>query len=427
MKTNLRKYLMVVITLIMSISGFQLLQAQIEELEEEFPQEEVKCKPDSFVTVYDKFKNDSIGQHQIEIWYSLGQEEYKYKNYKRALPYFWKVLVNDKTGKFRVVYSKIADCYFRLNEPDSTLLISYMGLEKYPNHKTLNYWAALVQEKLGRVQCAIPHYEKLVEIEPNNKDYWAKLALLYFNMDDERAVEAQKKVTEIDPKDVEASRLYAQFTTHFGGDPLQALKETWEKDTTNIENGYRYGKEAFEAGHYQEAMRPFKVILQQDSRNTTAMEYLGRCYEQLDKNNSAIAVYKDILKIEPKNIKVMCMIASIYARQYKFTTARSFVNRARKIDPSNGLPYMVMAEIYENAVTYCQSQRASKELTYDDKLVYKKAVNEYIKASRDPNYAPDANRRAKQLSNSNLLPNKEDIFMHKNRMDPRDACYAWIK
>ena len=410
--------------LLILIVGLPVL-AQIGELDE--LAEDVQCIPDSFNTIYDQFKEEGVSETQIAIWYSLAQEEYKYKKYKRALPYFWKILMNDNTGKFKVVYSKIADSYFRLNQPDSTLLVAYMGLEKYPDRKTLHYWAGLIHDKLGHVECAIPHYEKLVTIDPKNKSYWAKLAILYFNNDDERAIEAQQKVSELDPSDVEASRLIAQFTVHFGGDPLQILKETWLKDTTNTENAYRYGKEAFDAGQYQEAIRPFEAILIQDSRNTTAMEYIGRSYEALDKNNMAISIYKDILKIEPKNINVMFLISSIYSSQNQFTTARSYINKARRIDPSDGMPHLIMAGVYENAVAYCSASRSKRELTYDDKLVYKKAVDEYNKASRDPNYAADANRRAKQLANANLLPTKEDYFMHNNRSEPKEECYSWMK
>ncbi|RMD98441.1 MAG: hypothetical protein D6814_07560 [Calditrichaeota bacterium] len=86
---------------------------------------------------------------------------------------------------------------------------------------------------------------------------------------------------------------------------------------------------------------------------------------------------------------------------------------------------MIMAEVYENAVNYCSNKRKKKEFTYDDKLVYRLAAEEYKKATRDPNYAADARRRLKQIEP--LLPTKEDYFMHKNRLTPKDPCYQWIK
>lgn len=404
-----------------------LLSAQIEDLEDDILGEEVKCQPDSFNTPYDKLKADSISSQQVAIWYSLAQEEYKYDNYKRALPYFWRVLMNDKTDKFRIVYSKIANCYFRLNQIDSTLLVSYLGLLKYPDYEQLHYWAGLVQDKRGNTRCAIPHYEKLVELSPDNKDYWSKLAELYDRINDDKAVQAQQKVVNLDPSDVEAQKILATLTAKYGGDPLKVLKDAWELDKSNVETAFRYGKEAFDVGKYEEAIGPFKAILAADPRHVNAMEYLGRSYEALGQLNNAIRYYNDILKIEPRNINVLCLIASIYGRQNNFTTAISYVQKARRIDPDHGLPHMVMGEIYENGVTYCSNQRKKRETTYDDKLVYRLATEEYKKAARDPNYAADASRRVKLLESANLLPTTEDYFMHNNRVNPKEDCYSWAK
>jgi len=413
------------IMLLLLIIAFQPSYAQIEDFEDEFmAKEDVKCKPDSFNTAYDKFKMDSVSQQQIAIWYSLAQEEYKYDNFKRALPYFWRVLENYSSDNFKIVYSKIANCYFRLNQVDSTLLVSYMGLEKYPDYIQLHYWAGLVHDKRGNTRCAIPHYEQLIELDSENKDYWSKLAELYYTIGDEKAIDAQQRVVQLDPDNIEASKLLAEMVRNTGGDPLEILRDTWKIDSTNVENAYRYGKEAFLVGKYEEAIAPFKSIVGEDPRHVTALEYIGRSYEALGQMNQAIKYYNDILKIEPKNIKIMCLMASVYGRQDQFTRARSFVRKAMQIDPGHGLPHMVMGEIYENAVTYCSNQREKRETTYDDKLVYRMASEEYKKAARDPNYASDANHRMQQLQN--LLPTKEDYFMHKNRLNPREECYSWI-
>lgn len=408
--------------LLLSLIFVSFLFAQLEDLEE--LGEEVKCRPDTIVTGYEKFKADSITAQQVAIWYSLGQEEYKYKNFKRAIPYFWRVLMNDQSGKFKVVYSKLADCYFNLNFTDSTLLVAYLGLEKYPDHPRLNFWAGFIHDRLGHIKCAIPHYEVLVKLFPTNKEYWAKLAFLYFKAEDPRAIEAQQKVVELDPKNSEATLLLAEIMNHFGEDPIKALRQSFQNDTTNLDNAFRYGKAAFDRGLYEDALRPFRTILRKEPNNTRVMEYMGRTYEALNRMRDAIEMYKMILKIEPKNTKVMCLIASVYSQLNEFSTARFWANKAKRIDPGYGLPYMVMAEVYENAVTYCSDRREKKQFTYDDKLVYRLASEEYQKAARDPNYAADASRRIKQLET--LLPTKEDLFMQKNRLTPRDPCYSWI-
>ncbi len=421
--SNLGVLVILVLSVLLTLQNHSYAQA--EELEDlEVAQDTVKCQPDSFTTVYDKFKSDSLGPQQLGIWYSLAREEYKYKNYKRAIPYFWKILVNDTTGKFKVVYSKLADCYYNLNFPDSVLLVAYRGLAKYPNNTRLHYWAGYVHDRLGQIACAVPHYEALVKAVPNQKSYWVKLAYLYYQLEDPKAIEAQQKVVELDPQDVEASRLLAEIMAHFGEDPIEALKSTFEKDTTIVENAMRYGKAAYEAGLYEDAIRPFKIVLKKDPKNTLALEYLGRCYEGLNKLTTALKYYKKILEIEPKNVKVMCLVASVYGRLNDFITARRYVRKAERIDPGNGLPHLIMAEIYENAIQYCSDKRGNNKLTYDDKIVYLMEQKELKKAAKDPNYAADAKRRIKQLET--LVPTKEDLFMHKNRLKPKEKCYQWI-
>jgi len=397
---------------------------QVEDLEG-LQTEKEKCKPDSIITGYEKFKEDTVSEQQIAVWYSLGQEEYKYKNYKRAIPYFWRVLMNDKTGRFKVVYSKLADSYFRLNQPDSTLLVAYLGLQKYPEHPRLNYWAGFIHDQLGHTECAIPHYEILVKLYPDQKSYWVKLAFLYYKMEDPKAIQAQQKVVELDPKDTQASLLLAEIMSHFGEDPIDALRAAFENDPGNVDNAFRYGKTAFERGMYDEALKAFNTILEKNPQNTQVLEYVGRTYESMNRMKDAIATYKKILQVEPKNTKVMSLIASAYVQLNEFSRARSYVNKAKRIDPGYGLPYMVMAEIYESAVTYCSEMRKKKSFTYEDKLVYRLAAEEYKKAMRDPNYASDAKKRLKQLES--LLPTKEDLFMHKNRLEPKDSCYDWIQ
>ena len=129
-------YVFVIASLIMFSSN---ALAQLDELEEldALGVEETPCQPEDLTTIYDQFKSDSLGQQQVGIWYSLAREEFKYNNYKRAIPYYWKVLVNDQTDKFKIVFTKLTQCYYNLNQPDSVLIVCYRGLEKYPDQVLL--------------------------------------------------------------------------------------------------------------------------------------------------------------------------------------------------------------------------------------------------------------------------------------------------
>ena len=397
---------------------------QLEDLEP-LGTEEVICEPDSFNTIYDQQKIDSVEQQKVAEWYSLAREEFKYNNYKRAIPDFWKVVVHDNSGKFKVAFSKLAESYYNLNLLDSVLLVCYRGLKAYPDQTRLHYYAGYVQDIKGNTQCAIPHYEALVKESPAEKSYWVKLAYLYYKQDDcPNAILAQQKVVELDAKDAEASRLLAEIMEKCGEDPLKARESAWRNDPANTNNALEYGKAAFERGLYQEALEPFESVVKADPNNLIALEYMGRSHEGLNQLSRSLTYYKEILQIDARNVNVLCLTAAVYGRLHEFSTARRYMQNAQKVDPGNGLPNMIMAEIYENAVQFCMDQRTDKKLKYDDKLIYKYAQDEMRKATKDPNYASEASRRIKQFEP--LVPTKEDIFMYKNRMTTNDPCYSWI-
>ncbi len=396
-----------------------------QEPDEEEVVEPATCFPENPSTQYDQFHSDSVDQKQIAIWYSFAQDYYKYKKYDDAIPYFWKIVVNDSSPKFKVVYYKLADCYFHKNEIDSTLLVVKRGLEKFPHYPRLHYLAGYIHRTLGHINCAIPHYQELVQASPKEKSYWQILAQLYFQAEDERAIDAQRKVIDLDPTDAEASNNLVQMMGYFGKDPMQAMKETFDKDPANLGNALRYGKAALEAGEYAEAERAFQTIITKEPDNSEALIYLGRTYEGMGKPSAAIKAYKQVIEKDPQNINVLCSIASVYSQMNNFARAKSYVLKAKGINPRAGLPYMVMGEIYEAAVNYCSGKRSQKGYSYDDKLVFEKARAEYKKAARDPNYAASANTRYNQLKP--FIRTKEDQHLHSYRNNVKDGCYNWLK
>lgn len=403
-----------------------------DDMEDEASAQTSNCKPENLSTPYDVFQSDTISQKQINIWYSFGSEEFKHEQYKRAVPYFWKVVINDKDGTFKVVYSKIATCYFELAKGeenqadylDSTLIAVYRGLEKYPDYVTLHYRAGSIFSTLGKTQCAIPHYEALVAANPQEVSYLKALAGLLFQVKDERCIQYQKRVVDLQPDDVEANNLLIQMYHFFGFDPIEPIKAAFENDTTNVANAMRYGNEAFIIGQYQEALRAANAAIKREPNNVAALELKAKSYESLENATAAISTYREVLKIDPKNAAVLCNIAWNYLRMSNFAQAQAQIVQAKRVDPDNGAPYMVMAEIYIAAAEYCSNRRGENKYNLDDKLIFEKAVEELKKAERDPNFRAAANTRRNGLKD--FVRTKEDIFMNP-RTTVRDECYNWMQ
>ena len=131
------------------LAGFVF--AQFED-EDDFllgEKSEVSCIPENMTTVYDSFATKELEQ-DIRILYSFGTEYYKNKSYKEALPYLWKVFLkgNDKYACNSV--RKMADIYFYQGIVDSTLIVCYRGLERFPDEISLHHYAGSLQNKLGK-------------------------------------------------------------------------------------------------------------------------------------------------------------------------------------------------------------------------------------------------------------------------------------
>ena len=429
MKKGIATHLIMLVILAVLSGGF--LFAQDEE--DMPPGEDVECKPASFETGYDKFKSDSITTQQIQIWYSFGQEEYKHEQWKRAIPYYWKVLVNDPGNTYKVVYSKLAKAYFELTKSeeanktaylDSTLLIVYRGLEKYPNYAGLHYRAGSIHRTLGRTQCAIPHYEALVAASPEESSYLEILSELYFQSNDERAIEVMEKVVKLDPDNSGARDKVIAMMSAMGMDPYEKMKTTFEEEPGNVDNSLKLGKEAYVRGELETALKALSAVLETDANNLVALEYKAKTLEQ-DQPNAAIAEYNKILAINPKNAVTHCAVARVYSDQGKFTLARSNVRQAQRIDPNYGESYMVMGEILEASVSKCSAGRSGKGYSYDDKLVFEKAAAEYKRAAaKDPNYASKGNSRYSQMKP--FFRSAEDKHLNNYRENLKDTCYSWI-
>jgi tetratricopeptide (TPR) repeat protein len=421
---KLLKVKLVIVFFILSLGGYQFAIAQEEdEFDEEIDTvEEGYCIPDSLQTVYDiRALKDSSN---IRMIYNFGYEYYKNKSYDEALPYLWIVFIKGEEKYARGSIRRISDIYFNQGKVDSTLLACYRGLERYPEVITLHHFAGILQNKLGKFRCAIPHYEKLVAKDSTKVEYLKTLAFLYYKDENEKAIEIQHKVVDLDPKNPEAQNTLAEYYEALmgSGSGLEAYREAYKKDPGNLDFALKYGRAALQAGEYAEAVEPLsKVIAKEPAFKSLSLR--AEVYENLSQYGKAIQDYKAILKIEPANVSVMLNMSVNYRMLNNFGSAKYWIFKALKAKPRYGLAYITMGELYEASVSYCQSKSGGKT-RFEDKLVYELANKEYSKAKNDPSFRSKAKTKQKYLRP--LLPTKEDKFMHK-KDKIKDKCYNWIK
>jgi tetratricopeptide (TPR) repeat protein len=420
--------LIIIFLAVLFLLPFSLTAQFDEDMDEELEmmeEAEGECIPDDLTTVYDSLANIEYSDDEIKKWISLGHEHYKHGDYKAAVPYLWKVFMLDsgKYGKYAV--RELAESYFGLGVADTTLIVCYKGLDKFPDNPTLHYYAGTVQEKAGRIKCAIPHFEELVKSHPENKQYLEMYAFLLVKDEDERAIEIQQKVVNLYPDDNDARIKLSRYISIFGGDAWKQLIEAWKNDPKNVNLAISAAEASIDAGEYKTALEPLNsVVNSKTEKKATSYKLRAQCYESLDQYTNSINDYKNLLKINPDDVVTMCAIADDYRNLNQFKNGVYWVQRALRIKPGSGLAYITMGDIYSSAVTYCQN-RGNRTRNYDDALVYKLAYDEYNKARRDFNYRSTAIKRMKSLLS--FIPTEEEKFMNQNRDYLKDSCYtSWI-
>jgi len=434
MKTIHSRVWLLIFFLCLYFSSHAYAQYEEDYLDET---EENNCLPANLMTPYDDVEY-AYPDQPIPLVYNFGFEYYKNKSYQEALPYLWRVFLQDSTRYARNAVRFIARMYFDQGIVDSTLIICYRGLEKFDNIITLHYYAGILQNKLGRSRCAIPHYE--AQVLDNEKEFESKsgdqnfitsytenlrtLAFLYYKTNDENAIELQQRVVELNPTDAEASNTLAQYSDYFFGKGagLDAYRQAYLNDPTNLDLALKYGEVAAQSDTVEHALKPLSEVI---SKAPGRRVYVLRAgvYENLGRYRNAIEDYRQALNLSANDHELMLKIAVNYRLIEDFKSAQFWVNRALQAQPGNGLAFITMGELYEAAVSYCLKQKGSRT-TYEDKLVYELAYNEYKKAQNDPAFR--ARARTKMSYVEPLIPSTEDRFMNKGKKIESD-CYSWIK
>ena len=394
------------------------------------------CTPPSpqIDSAMEKAQQDSVRQVELKKYqfelaknFSTGYEYYKNKMYRNAINPFLVVAEIDTINFRKDVWAKLADCYFKLDNPDSVQIVAEKGLEKYPDYLYLHRTVAHIYTGRDMIDEAISHYETVVEVDPKAADDWKKLGNLYVKNDDiDAAIDAFEHATELNAKDQESndilSKLYAQTGNEDAA--LDRLKRVREQDPENPKHMFGLGKQYFSREMFAEAEPEFIAYLVKRPEDNIVREYLASSLQNQDKYAKAIEVYKSVLENDSNSKKSLCEIGSCLKNLNRFSEARNYTRKALAIDRSYGYAYIVRGEIYEMNVDYCMTKANRSLNNFDDKLIYRLAYDQFKKAAADPAFRDIAERKMSYVKP--MIPTKEDAFLHSGVTKAKAACYRWI-
>jgi len=373
-----------------------------------------------------------IRMHKIELakLWSSGYEPYKQGDYQKAKYYFKQVTEKDTSGIYgKILYQLLGDTFLRLEKPDSAEWAYKIGVQRLPDpyfYKALGY----IYKAQSKTDEAIEMYKILIDLEPDSASHYRNLGELYINNDDQNnAILAYQTAVKLDPNDFKSKEILGTLLAKSGD--IERVIETQKSLVESYPENTKYRMDLaqtyFDIGEFEKAIEQLKILLPKEPSTVPdirILEMLGESYQQTNRFNNAVATYNQILQSKPDDKKNLCNLAIAYTSLEKYTTAISQVQKVLRIDPKYGLAYLTMGIIYETSAEKCVA-RAGGKISFDDKLVYKLAYDEYIQAKNDLEWKREAEKHLNYVQT--LIPTKEDYFMHKNQSTPRGACYEWIQ
>lgn len=416
--------------LLVSISLFLFLNGQeLDDLDDEMSQDDIVCVPEKLSTPYEYLQAQELSVDQVNLKFSYLVDYAKKKNWDKVKKYGWQLVYGDKNRKFKSYFDKLGDSYFYTNSPDTTLLVCQLGIKEVGDRTRLHYYAGYIQFKLGKYKCAEPHYAYLTTKSPDNLSYWKYLTQCQVKQDKiEAAIESQQKVVKLSNNDSNEMTLLAQLMESGGGDAMNAYLDSWKANPTaeNLSTALQVTTMAIQQGRENDGIKVGLEALKIDPKNLVLIRNVADLYNSKLEYNNAIKYYNKYTNIDKKNCEIYCSKADIYREKKNWTKARSNARTAMRVNSKSGKPHITLANIFQSAASECLNSKYDGKISIDIKLVFKMAYDEFGKAAKDPAFKVEANNKRNWLRSSNLIPDKEDIFLHGDVKEPRLECFNWI-
>ncbi len=312
---------------------------------------------------------------------------------------------------------------------DSAAFTYQKGLEYLPGNTSLIKNLAYVYRLQGNTNLEIREYEKLAERDPENIKYLQELSKLYFKVERyEDVTWAVGKILEIEPGNEQAMNDRMTAFKKLGKDIITVQKEAWEKNPTST-TGIEYASALEDKQDYQGAIDILKQLSATNSTSFVIWDKLGNNYKNLGEKENIIRTYKHIAtKISPRDLNVIGNIVNAHVELAQYKEAYIWAQKAITINKNSKISNKLLGDVFYGVVEYNTS---SRDINFEDKIVYKLAYDYYKKASAQGEFSVKG--RIDYLKEYRI-PTSEDWFMNKYDSNGKDRtsfkplmeCYNWI-
>lgn len=260
-------------------------------------------------------------------------------NYRAALKF-------DPEATF--IAERLSDIYLQAGRVKEAITESEASLRDNPNDLNSRrilgriYLRLIGDSQQGRVNeqmvtRAIEQYTKIAEKSPNDVDAWLNLGRLHkvaqSTVDSEKAF---KKVIELEPDNDDALAGLAMVYSDRGDNKAAAelLQKVADKNP-NIRTLMGLAGAYEQMRDHAMAAETLRKALDMAKGNDEIRKALAQNLLMAEKYDESLAEFKSLAEEDPRDVQSLLRISQIYRQQRKFAEAREWSDKARKLEPNN--------------------------------------------------------------------------------------------
>ncbi len=242
---------------------------------------------------------------------------------------------------------------------------------------SLYYYLARIKQEKKELPAAENYYRKSLALSDTMADTWVNLALV---VDQEKryqdALEIMGNALGSIPKDSSAIIFYTAVI-HSRNDQFELAKEGYDRllKSNPDDIGLRFSRASMDErlGHFEDAEKEFKWVIQKDPENAMALNYLGYMYADKGiKLRESRDLIERALKIDPENGAFLDSYAWVLYKMGKYEEALVQMKKALNTETEDPLLYDHEGDIYAALKQDAQARESwqkALELKPDDQTI----------------------------------------------------------
>ncbi len=235
-------------------------------------------------------------------------------------------------------HNNLGNALLQMGSVDKAITHFQKALEINPNdvEANINLGSALLQK--GNVGEAISHFQKALQISPDFAGAHNNLgnALLKMGRVDE-AIAHYQRALQINPNSVEAHNNLGSALLQMGSvdEAIAHYQKALEIEPDNADAHYNLGTALFQKGKVDEAIAHYQKALEIEPDNADAHYNLGIALFQKGKVDEAIAHYQKALEINPGSAEAHYNLGNALFQKGRVDEAIAHYQKALEINPDN--------------------------------------------------------------------------------------------